>query len=292
MVFLLLGLGVVIGATVMLVNFADWLELARQQQNTVVILLMGSFIFVVAALGLLGARMMHKRSKTDNYIYKNESAFCTDNHIRAILSVYGLIMLIIAVAVLCMAIGMEYFMNHLNEKDARSNNNPLQSSFLHCDRYAACSFEYCCDGQNGRAIAGHNVTCYGQVRSTVYAMSKKRICGALQERNLVGGSSCTDYETYERRVYEWIQQKFKPMIGWTIVLGSVLIATFIFCVMSCVCKLGSKCCGGCTCCDSLKSSKENKSTTEEKATRDLVNTIIESDSLAYVEKYGYSSVQI
>ena len=107
-VFLLLGLGVVIGATVMLVNFADWLELARQQQNTVVILLMGSFIFVVAALGLLGARMMHKKSK-------NKSTF-TDNHIRAILSVYGLIMLIIAVAVLCMAIGMEYFMNHLNEK--------------------------------------------------------------------------------------------------------------------------------------------------------------------------------
>ena len=59
-----------------------------------------------------------------------------------------------------------------------------------------------------------------------------------------------------------------------------------------ICKLGSKCCGGCTCCDSLKSSKENKSTTEEKATRDLVNTIMESDSLAYVEKYGYSSVQI
>ena len=187
-------------------------------------------------------------------------------------------------------------MNHLNEKDARSNNNPLQSSFLHCDRYAACSFEYCCDGQNGRAMAGHNVTCYGQVRSTVYAMSKKRVCGTLQERNLVGGSSCIEYETYERRVYEWIQQKFKPMIGLTIALGSVLIATFAFCIMTCLCKLGSRCCnwcGYCDCCDSVKSSKEKKSTTAEDATRELVNTIIKSDSeLAYVEKFGYSSVKI
>ena len=49
-VFLLLGLGVVIGATVMLVNFADWLELARQQQNTVVILLMGIFTQIAQIL--------------------------------------------------------------------------------------------------------------------------------------------------------------------------------------------------------------------------------------------------
>ena len=288
-VFLLLGLCVVVGTTVMLVNFADWLELARQQQNTVVLLLMGLFIFVVAALGLFGARIMHKRGKN--------SIGNTDNHLRAILSVYGLIMLILAIAVLCMAIGMDYFMKHLNDKSARTNGNPLQSSFQHCDRYAACSFEYCCDGQGGRAIAGHNVTCYGQVRSTVYAMGKGKICGTLQDRNLVGDSSCVDYETYERRVYEWVQEKFKPIITLTIAVGLVLTATFAFCIITFLCKLGRKCCDychRCDCCSNEKSPKDHNLTADEETTRELVNTIMKSDSaeMAYIEKCGYSSVSI
>ena len=85
--------------------------------------------------------------------------------------------------------------------------------------------------------------------------------------------------------------------GMTIAVGLVLTATFAFCIMTFLCKVGRKCCDHCDrcgCCSNEKSPKDHNLTTEEEATRELVNTIMKSDSaeMAYIEKCGYSSVNI
>ena len=59
-IFLILGHIIVIGTTYTLVEYSDWLELARQQQNVVVLLLMGIFTLFVGIIGIVGAnRLQH-----------------------------------------------------------------------------------------------------------------------------------------------------------------------------------------------------------------------------------------
>ena len=282
-IFLILGHIIVIGTTYTLVEYSDWLELARQQQNVVVLLLMGIFTLFVGIIGIVGANRLQRSDGNLNNMKGRK---------LKIMYLYITCVFIITCATLGMAIGMDWFIKNLNEPKFREDGNHLQNSFKHCDRYVKCSFEYCCDGLDGRAIADQNVTCTGQEKSTVYAMSKEKLCGNLQKKNLLGGSSCSDYDTYQVRIYDWMQEKFKPVVDLAKSVGMVLTIVFISSVFVGICKKRK---------DIIE---ERNNLPEYKADSGLdddtknVKKLLEKDDfkkkaeLAYIDSHGYSTVQV
>jgi hypothetical protein len=272
-----------VGTIYSLVTYPDWLELARQNQNVVLLLLMGIFIILVAVLGIVGA-------------YKLQLADVEKIQKGAMRTMYIYItcIAIITLVISLMAIGMDFFMKNLNEPKVRTDGNHLQNSFKHCDRYVKCSFQYCCDGLDGRASSGENVTCSGQEKATVYAMSKEQICGNLQKKNLLGGSSCSDYETYQLRVYDWVEENFKPIVGLATGVAVVLATVFVSSVFVGACKkrIDNKRL------DNVPTySDEMEDKNEEESVEDVRDLLKKEEfkantELAYIDTHGYSTVEV
>eukprot|EP00943_MAST-04B_sp_MAST-4B-sp1_P003439 g3439.t1 len=272
-----------IGTISSLVEYPDWLELARQNQNVVLLLLMGIFIILVAVLGIVGAcklqlagvEKMQKGAMRTMYIY---------------IACIAIITLVITL----MAIGMDFFMKNLNEPKVRTDGNHLQNSFKHCDRYVKCSFQYCCDGIDGRATSGENVTCSGQEKATVYAMSKEKLCSIIQKKNLLGGSSCSDYNTYQVRVYDWVEENFQPIVdlatGVAVVLATVFVSSIF--IGACKKRIDNKRL------DNVPTySDEMEDKNKEESVKDVRHLLkkekFKSDTeLAFIDNHGYSTVEI
>lgn len=282
-IFILLGAVIMIGSIYSMVEYPDWLELARQSQNVTLLLLMGIFTILVAVLGIVGACKLHQ-SDMEN-IQKGT---------MRTMYIYITCIAIITIVMSSMAIGMNYFMSNLNEPRVRSDGNHLENSFKHCDRYVTCSFQYCCDGLDGRAISGENVTCNGQEKATVYAMSKEKICGSLQKKNLLGGSSCSDYETYQVRVYDWVEEEFEPIVGIATGVSVVLATVFVCSVFVGACKkrIDSKKLDNVpTYSDEMEDKEEEKSVEDVRGL--LKKESFKSDTqLAFVDSHGYSTVEV
>ena len=62
-----------IGTTYTLVEYSDWLELARQQQNVVVLLLMGIFTLFVGIIGIVGANRLQRSDGNLNNIIEERN---------------------------------------------------------------------------------------------------------------------------------------------------------------------------------------------------------------------------